>query len=212
MLIGWEAYNYFNNCTAVELMISPNETKWRKDIFKDSSTNYGIDPEQFNSSYKTRTKASNFVWKMAQYDLNNFSKMNLPQSWKISKHHSFINLNCTRHRLNTYASLKPMQKVLLYACSHYVPIIYLLCMFVFTQELENRETVLLVDRYKYLDLYPCSKTELTVLGYEVIGISNYCRSVIWRKCLCIEYSSIWESRIIVTTFQNSTAKQWTQLA
>jgi hypothetical protein len=27
--------------------------------------------------------------------------------------------------------------------------------------------VLLVDRYKYLDLYPCSQTELTVIGYEV---------------------------------------------
>ena len=30
--------------------------------------------------------------------------------------------------------------------------------------------MLLVDRYKYLDLYPCSKTELAVLGYEVRSI------------------------------------------
>jgi hypothetical protein len=32
MLIGWEEYNYFINCTAVQLMIFPKQTKWRKDI------------------------------------------------------------------------------------------------------------------------------------------------------------------------------------
>ncbi|XP_046843995.1 cleavage stimulation factor subunit 3-like [Xenia sp. Carnegie-2017] len=36
----------------------------------------------------------------------------------------------------------------------------------FKEELESRETTLLVDRYRYLDLYPCTKTELAVLGYE----------------------------------------------
>lgn len=35
----------------------------------------------------------------------------------------------------------------------------------FKEELESKETVLLVDRYKYLDLLPCSPTELKVLGY-----------------------------------------------
>jgi hypothetical protein len=32
MLIGWEEYNYFINCTAVQLMIFPKQTKWRKGI------------------------------------------------------------------------------------------------------------------------------------------------------------------------------------
>ena len=67
-----------------------------------------------------------------------------------------------------------MQNALLDMCTTYVLIFNLLCILVFVQELESRETVLLVDRYKYLDLYPCSKTELTVLGYEVICIYNCC--------------------------------------
>jgi hypothetical protein len=32
MLIGWEEYNYFINCAAVQLMIFPKQTKWRKGI------------------------------------------------------------------------------------------------------------------------------------------------------------------------------------
>jgi hypothetical protein len=32
MLIGWEEYNYFINCTAVELTIFPQQTKWQKGI------------------------------------------------------------------------------------------------------------------------------------------------------------------------------------
>jgi hypothetical protein len=32
MQIGWEEYNYFINCTAVQLMIFPKQTKWRKGI------------------------------------------------------------------------------------------------------------------------------------------------------------------------------------
>jgi hypothetical protein len=32
MLIGWEEYNYFINCTAVQLTIFPKQTKWRKGI------------------------------------------------------------------------------------------------------------------------------------------------------------------------------------
>lgn len=27
----------------------------------------------------------------------------------------------------------------------------------------------LIDRYKFLELYPCSKDELTILGYKTIG-------------------------------------------
>jgi hypothetical protein len=36
MLIGWEEYNYFINCTAVQLMIFPKQTKWRKGVFKNT--------------------------------------------------------------------------------------------------------------------------------------------------------------------------------
>jgi hypothetical protein len=32
MLIDWEEYNYFINCTAVQLMIFPKQTKWLKGI------------------------------------------------------------------------------------------------------------------------------------------------------------------------------------
>jgi hypothetical protein len=30
MLIGWEEYNYFINCTAVQLMIFPKQTMWNE--------------------------------------------------------------------------------------------------------------------------------------------------------------------------------------
>ena len=43
------------------------------------------------------------------------------------------------------------------------------------QEFEDKDTALLIDRYKYLDLYPCSHMELKVLGYFVS--INYCRSL-----------------------------------
>lgn len=37
------------------------------------------------------------------------------------------------------------------------------------QEYEGKETAQLVDRYKFLDLYPCSSIELKSIGYtEVI--------------------------------------------
>ena len=33
------------------------------------------------------------------------------------------------------------------------------------QELKGNWAILLVDRYKYLDLYPCNNTELLSMGY-----------------------------------------------
>lgn len=45
----------------------------------------------------------------------------------------------------------------------------------FKDEYEGKETALLVDRYKFMDLYPCSASELKALGYKVcilpLGIS-----------------------------------------
>ena len=35
------------------------------------------------------------------------------------------------------------------------------------QEFEDKDTALLIDRYKYMDLFPCSHMELKVLGYFV---------------------------------------------
>lgn len=37
----------------------------------------------------------------------------------------------------------------------------------FKDEYEGKETALLVDRYKFMDLYPCSPSELKALGYKV---------------------------------------------
>ncbi|XP_057688471.1 cleavage stimulation factor subunit 3 [Corythoichthys intestinalis] len=36
----------------------------------------------------------------------------------------------------------------------------------FKEEYEGKETALLVDRYKFMDLYPCSTSELKALGYK----------------------------------------------
>ena len=35
------------------------------------------------------------------------------------------------------------------------------------QEFEGKETALLIDRYKYMDLLPCSESELKAIGYLV---------------------------------------------
>lgn len=40
------------------------------------------------------------------------------------------------------------------------------------QEFEGKETAMLIDRYKYLDLYPCSQSELRSLGYWVSPLFN----------------------------------------
>ncbi|CAF5124921.1 unnamed protein product, partial [Rotaria magnacalcarata] len=39
-------------------------------------------------------------------------------------------------------------------------------------ELEGRETLLLVDRYKFLNLLPCSNDELKLLGYKDVSNIN----------------------------------------
>ena len=44
-----------------------------------------------------------------------------------------------------------------------------------------KETSLLVDRYKYLDLYPCTNQELRAMDYQVLTESLFrllCRHVI----------------------------------
>lgn len=42
----------------------------------------------------------------------------------------------------------------------------------FKDEYEGKETALLVDRYKFMDLYPCSTSELKALGYKVCVINH----------------------------------------
>lgn len=39
--------------------------------------------------------------------------------------------------------------------------------FGFSQEARSKDTVMLVDRYKYLDLMPCSDVELKLMGHPV---------------------------------------------
>ena len=55
----------------------------------------------------------------------------------------------------------------------------------FKDEYEGKETALLVDRYKFMDLYPCSGSELKALGYKV------CKRAILRpahRSPCVLYS------------------------
>ena len=42
-----------------------------------------------------------------------------------------------------------------------------------TKELEGRETLLLIDRYKFLNLLPCSNDELKLLGYKEQSSGNF---------------------------------------
>jgi len=37
------------------------------------------------------------------------------------------------------------------------------------QEVRSKETVMLVDRYKFMDLLPCSEVELKLIGHPVSG-------------------------------------------
>nr|XP_054774359.1 cleavage stimulation factor subunit 3-like [Lytechinus pictus] len=39
---------------------------------------------------------------------------------------------------------------------------------IFKTDYKDRETSLLVDRYRYLDLFPCNPAELKALGYKVV--------------------------------------------
>uniref|UniRef100_A0A8B9RI48 Cleavage stimulation factor, 3' pre-RNA, subunit 3 n=1 Tax=Astyanax mexicanus TaxID=7994 RepID=A0A8B9RI48_ASTMX len=43
----------------------------------------------------------------------------------------------------------------------------------FKDEYEGKETALLVDRYKFMDLYPCSSSELKALGYKDVSRAKY---------------------------------------
>ena len=43
----------------------------------------------------------------------------------------------------------------------------------FKDEYEGKETALLVDRYKFMDLYPCSASELKALGYKVCTTGDF---------------------------------------
>lgn len=52
----------------------------------------------------------------------------------------------------------------------------------FKDEYEGKETALLVDRYKFMDLYPCSTSELKALGYKVCVFSTWhCGICCWQS-------------------------------
>ncbi len=41
------------------------------------------------------------------------------------------------------------------------------CVCVYVQDVRSKETVVLVDRYKYMDLLPCSDVEMKMIGHPV---------------------------------------------
>lgn len=63
----------------------------------------------------------------------------------------------------------------------------------FKEEYEGKETALLVDRYKFMDLYPCSASELKALGYKVsknssllfFAVLGILSNSLFRTCLTV---------------------------
>ena len=69
------------------------------------------------------------------------------------------------------------------------------------QEFEDKDTALLIDRYKYLDLYPCTTSELKAVGYfvsilhllhvlhargyEYINTKIYTWCILWKNAISI---------------------------
>ncbi|KAF2897562.1 hypothetical protein ILUMI_08611 [Ignelater luminosus] len=59
------------------------------------------------------------------------------------------------------------------------------------KEFEGRETAQLVDRYRFLDLYPCSPAELKSIGYtEVVNITGAARNHILQQFINSDDDSI----------------------
>jgi hypothetical protein len=119
MLIGWEEYNYLINCTAaVQLMIFPKQTKWRKCI-KNTNVKWNCPW----GTMKIRTKAPNFAltkelnentnkstkfgWKSGRTGLwRENSPRRLVQFWKNFQTSLVLLIpNCTHHRMITYTNL-----------------------------------------------------------------------------------------------------------
>ncbi|XP_033628888.1 cleavage stimulation factor subunit 3-like [Asterias rubens] len=50
----------------------------------------------------------------------------------------------------------------------------------FKEEFKDRETSLLVDRYRYLDLYPCSQAELKSIGYKDLTHKHTVQQVLFN--------------------------------
>lgn len=55
------------------------------------------------------------------------------------------------------------------------------------KEYEGKETAQLVDRYKFLDLYPCTSVELRSIGYTEVsccGLSCIFFETYMYACIC----------------------------
>jgi hypothetical protein len=76
MLIGWEEYNYFINCTAVQLMIFPKQAKWRKGILLNTSV-------KWNCPRGTRWKYVQKVIKAPNFALTQELNENTDKSTKV---------------------------------------------------------------------------------------------------------------------------------
>jgi hypothetical protein len=113
MLIGWEEYNYFINCTAVQLMIFPTQTEWRKGFLNtnvkrncprelDENTNKST---KFccNKRNKWKYEQKHQIWLILaglgfgeriwcwHWEVSNFVMLIISSSnfGKTSKHHSY---------------------------------------------------------------------------------------------------------------------------
>lgn len=53
------------------------------------------------------------------------------------------------------------------------------------KEYEGKETAQLVDRYKFLDLYPCTSTELKSIGYAEVSNLSSMSPLISRLIFCV---------------------------
>ncbi|KTG33172.1 hypothetical protein cypCar_00022611 [Cyprinus carpio] len=63
----------------------------------------------------------------------------------------------------------------------------------FKDEYEGKETALLVDRYKFMDLYPCSPCELKALGYKNPPSSEH---VDWQDVSRAKYAAMMPEAVV----------------
>jgi hypothetical protein len=62
MLIGWEEYNYFINCTAVQLMIFPKQTMWNEIALEELDENTNKSTKFFFNKRNENTNKNTKFW------------------------------------------------------------------------------------------------------------------------------------------------------
>ena len=91
MLIGWEACNYFINCTAVQIL--PKQTKWRKAEWRKATKTRRKLPQRNLKHTDERTKAPNFNLKReCSVDIEELDKLAL-QKFYVEVGIKFCHIN-----------------------------------------------------------------------------------------------------------------------